>query len=913
LLLGRRDECVVLDRLLDAVRGGESRVLVVRGEPGVGKSSLLAYLYAQSSGCQVVRAASAQSEMELAFAGLHQLCGPIMDRLECLPGPQRDALRTAFGLSGGDPPDRFFVGLAVLGLLAEVARNGPLVCLVDDAQWLDRASAQALAFVARRLAAESVALVFAVRDSGMELRGLPELPVVGLRAHDAGALLGSVIRGPLDHRVRDRIVAETRGNPLALLELPRGSTSAELAGGFGLAGAPALQGRIEESFLRRLAALPSESQRLLLVAAAEPIGEPVLVWRAAERLGIAASAAAPAETAGLVEIGAHVRFRHPLVRSAVYRAASAEERQSVHCALADATDREVDPDRRAWHRAQATPLPDEAVAVELERSAGRAQARGGLAAAAAFLERAVALTPDPARRGERALAAAQAKHLAGAPDTALGLLAGAEAGPLDELQRARADLLRAQVAFASGSGSDAPTLLLEAAKRLTPLDVELARATCLEALCATVYVGPPDSGCDPLEVAEAVLAAARPGAQGATDLLLDGLAVMIKEGYASAAPALRLALRAFDSDDLSAGEGLGWGWLAAYIASTLWEHETQLALITRQVQFAREAGALALLPHTLAQLVGIHLREGELDTAAALMQEIDAGVEATGGEPSLHLALSLAAFQGREGRVRALIEAGDRDLRFRGGAMGGVVVQWASTLLYNGLGRHEEAVRAAVHAQEDLEPVGKPPWTLPELVEAAARSGAPEEAADAFRRLSDKTQVSGTDWALGLEARSRALLSEGEDAERLYREAIDRLARPGSRVDLARAHLLYGEWLRSERRRQDAREQLRTAHEMLSAMGVQGFADRAARELAAAGGTAHQRTAEASDTLTAQEAHVARLARDGLSNLEIGARLFISPRTVEYHLHKVFAKLGISSRTQLSRVLAVEPDTAQPA
>jgi DNA-binding CsgD family transcriptional regulator len=647
---------------------------------------------------------------------------------------------------------------------------------------------------------------------------------------------------------------------------------------------------------------------LLLVAAAEPVGEPVLVWDTAGRLGIGVEAADAAESEGLVEFGAQVRFRHPLVRSAVYRAASPEERRSVHRALADATDPLVDPDRRAWHRAQAAPGPDEDVAADLERSAGRAQSRGGLAAAAAFLEQAARLTPDPAERAPRSLAAAQAKHQAGAPDAALGLLAMAQSGPLDELQQARAGLLRAQIAFAVTRGSDAPSLLLKAAKRLEPLDIDLARETYLDVLFAAAYVGPLDSGCDPLEVAYAALAATRPGPPRPIDLLLDGLALRITEGYATSAPAIRRALNAFNSDDLSARQGLGWGWLASYIASTLWEHEIQYALAARHVQLARDTGALVMLPHMLAQLVGIHLREGELATAAALVQEAEAGIEATGGLPYPDLAVSLAAFQGREANARALIQARMEDVRFGTAGIGLVVVQWASALLYNGLGRYADALRFGLQAR-DPEPIGTPPWILPELIEAGARGGAPEEAADALNRLSEMTHVSGTDWALGLEARSRALLSDGEDAERLYRQAIGWLASPGSRVDLARAHLLYGEWLRREHRRTEARDPLRTAHEMFVTMGAEGFAERARRELLATGLTARQRIIETSSQLTPQEAQVARLARDGLSNAEIGARLFISPRTVQYHLRKVFTKLGVNSRTQLGRVLS-DPNLA---
>ena len=508
-LLGRRSECAALDELVASVRAGPSRALLLRGEAGVGKSALLEYLVQHASGCGIARAAGVESEMELAFAGLHQLCAPFVDRLERLPGPQREALGTAFGVRDGDAPDRFLVGLAVLSLLSDVAEERPLVCVVDDAQWLDGASAQALAFVARRLGAESVGLVLAVREPAGErhLEGLAELVVGGLDDRDARALLEAVVAGPLDERVRDRIVAETRGNPLALLELPRGLTPAELAGGFGLDGGPALAGRIEERFQERLAELPPATRLLLLVAAAEPVGDPLLVWKAAAELGIEGGAAGPATAAGLVELGAQVRFRHPLVRSAVYRAAAPDDQRRVHEALAEATDAGVDPDRRAWHRAQATAGLDEDVAAELERSAGRARARGGLAAGAAFHERAAELTPDPERRARRALAAAQGKHQAGAPDAALRLLAVAQAGPLDELEQARAQLLHAQITFAATRGRDAPPLLLDAAKRLEPLDATLARATYLEAFAAALSADRLVRGGDAREVAAAVLAA----------------------------------------------------------------------------------------------------------------------------------------------------------------------------------------------------------------------------------------------------------------------------------------------------------------------------------------------------------------------------------------------------------------------
>jgi DNA-binding CsgD family transcriptional regulator len=909
VLQDRRSERAVLDRLLEAVRGGQSGVLAVRGEPGVGKSALLEYMAEQATGCRVARAAGVQSEMELAFAGLQQLCAPMLDRLERLPTPQRDALRTAFGLIDAAPPDRFLVGLAVLGLLSEAAEVRPLVCLVDDAQWLDRASLQALEFVARRLVAESVALVVAARQTGEErpLARMPELMVEGLRDGDARALLRSVIRWPLDERVRDRIIAETRGNPLALLELPRGLTPAGLAGGFGVPRAQALTGRIEDSFQRRLAPLPANTQRLLLLAAAEPLGDTTLVWRAAERLGIMPVAADAAESAGLLEFGARVTFRHPLVRSAIYTSASASDKREVHRALAEATDRDVDPDRRAWHLAQAVAEPDENVASELERSVGCAQVRGGLAAAAAFLERAARLTPSPARRGERALAAAHAKHQAGASDAALGLLATALAGPLDELQRARAGLLRAEIAFGSNRGSDAPPLLLAAAKRLERLDVGMARETYLEALAAASFVGRLAGAGTLLEVAQAARRAPAPSQPArAADLLLDGLALLFTEGYAAGAPVVRQALSAFRSEDISPEEGLRWFWLACRAAVDVWDDDTWEVLSTRHVRLAREAGALSVLPIALISRTAVHLFAGELAAAAALTDEAEAVTDATGTHLAPYGAIGLAAWRGSEAAASELIEANIKGVMDRGEGQGLALIDWTNAVLYNGLGRHDAALAAAQRAAEHP---GELPfaWGLVELIEAATRSGKAERAEDALERLTQTTRASGSDWALGIEARSRALLSEGEAAERLYREAIDRLARTRVRVELARAHLLYGEWLRRERRRLDAREQLRTAHNLLSAMGVEAFASRAARELEATGEIAHKRAVETSGQLTAQEAQIARLARGGLSNAEIGVRLFISPRTVQYHLGKVFTKLDISSRTQLDRVLSDDP------
>jgi DNA-binding CsgD family transcriptional regulator/tetratricopeptide (TPR) repeat protein len=905
--MDRRSERDALDRLVDAVRAGESRALVVRGDPGVGKTVLVDYLAdrAWGSGCRVVRAVGVQSEMELAFAGLHQLCAPMMDHLDGIPVPQHDALRTAFGLAAGPPPDRFYVGLATLSLLSQVAGERPLICVVDDEQWLDRASAQALGFVARRLAADPVGLVFAAREPGAELAGVPELEVDGLRDDDARALLDSALPGPLDARVRDLIVAETRGNPLALLELPRGLTPAELAGGFGLPGAAPLAGRIEDSFARQLDALPDQTRRLLLVAAADPSGDRALVGRAARRLGIPVQAAGPAVEAGLVEFGASVRFRHPLARSATYRSASVSDRQQVHAALAEVTDREADPDRRAWHGAQAAAGPDEELATELERSAGRAQARGGMAAAAAFLERSVLLTADPAQYAERILAAAQVNMQAGAFGKALELLETAEAGPLDELQSARMDLLRGEIVFASGLGSDAPPLLLKAARRLEPLDAGLARETYLTAWMAALFAGRLAGAGDLPEVcraARAVPASADP--PHPADLVLAGLARTVTDGPAAAAPTLRRALTAFNDADMTTAEELRWGWFAQAAASALWDDDTWRAMLVRQVRLARDVGALDQLPIMLGALGTATAWGGDFATAASLDAEADAVCAATGSRAAPFTAMMLASLQGHQAEAALLIEGTVTEATAGGQGIAVAYAHWAAAVLANGLGRYADALEAARRASEDPSTLYISMWALPELIEAAVRTGDTGIAAGALARLAEFTRAGGTDFGLGVEARGRALLSAGEAAENLYREAIDRLSRTRLRPELARAHLLYGEWLHRDRRRTDARAQLRTAHDMFDAMGMAAFASRARRELRATGETVHKRTIMAPSTLTAQEVHIARLARDGHTNPEIGAQLFLSARTVEWHLRKIFTKLGIGSRRELRAALA---------
>ena len=922
-LAGRRDELSVLGALVDAVREGESRVLVVRGEPGVGKTTLLEHVAGQELRCQVARAAGVQSETELAFAGLHQLCAPMLGRAERLPLPQQDALKTAFGLVAGPPPDRFIVGLAALNLLSEVAGERPLICLIDDEQWLDQASAQALGFAARRLGADPVGLVFATRVPGAELAGLPELHVEGLPEEDARALLDSALAGPLDEQVRDLIVAETRGNPLALLEVPEGLSPAELAGGFGPPCAAPPAGPLGFAVDRQLAALPAHARRLVVLAAADPSGDRALVWRAAALLGIGVQAGESAAEAQLVEFGGRVRFRHPLARFAAYHSASLRERREAHAALAQVTDEVADPDRRAWHRAQATAAPDEEVALELERSAGRAQARGGLAAAAAFLERCVALTADPARQGDRALAAAQVSLQAGGFGNALDLLAAAEASPLDEFDRARVDLLRGQVAFASGHTGDASTALLNAARRLESFDLDLARETYLAAWGAAILTagGSGDGDGDGngngngdvlLEICRSARALPPPlDGPRPLDLTLEGLAVLITDGHAAAASTLQRAAKVLTS--IPVEEVLRWGWVATRTSSAVWDYEGFHAISARQVQLARDVGALAPLPLFLSQVGVARAWMGDFAGAEAVAAESASVAARTGNRFPSHVTLLLRAMQGREAEASAAIASAIEESAIAGQGAAATFAHWSAAVLHNGLAQYKEAASAARQAAANPFDPWSALWALPELVEAAARLGDDELARSALDRLAVMTQPSGNDPALGIEARCRALLSDGGDADDLYREAIDRLGLTRLRPELARAQLLYGEWLRREGRRVEAREQLRTAHDMLAAIGMGAFAERARRELIATGEKVRKRGVETRDQLTPQEEQIARLARDGRTNPEIAAQLFLSARTVEWHLGKVFGKLGVSSRRELTAALGQRGQDGQPA
>jgi DNA-binding CsgD family transcriptional regulator len=898
-LLGRQRERDVLDRVLAAARDGNGQVLAVNGEPGVGKTALLDYAVEAASDFRVTRALGVEGEMELPFAALQRFCSPSLHLIDRLPALQREALDVALGRSAGRAPNPFLVGLAVLSLLSDAAEEQPLLCVVDDAQWLDRASLRVLAFVARRLLAERIALVFAARKPIEMLAGLAELHVEPLGHRDARALLDSVLTARLDDRVLERIVVETRGNPLALLELPRGLTPAQLAGGFGLTSALPLSREIEQSFTRRLARLPLDARRLVLLAAAEPLGDPALLWRAAKQLAIPDDAADAAELEGLLTLDGAVTFRHPIARSAVYTAAEPEERRTVHRALAVATDPKIDPDRRAWHRAQAASLPDEDVAAELERSAARAQARGGFAAAAAFLERATALTPDEARRSGRALAAAQAKVQAGALDDAASLLATAESSPLSELEQAAVALLRGQISFLTTRGSDATMQLLEAAAQLRTLDPELARETYLDALTAAIFAGPLAApGTSSAEVARAAKAAPRAPTPRGLDLLLDGLVALLTETYVAAAPILRETHRTF-GDEMPQHEQLRWMWGGTVSAMHLWDDEGWERLADRHLQLVRETGALGDLPIALSHRCQMHVFAGELTAAASLLKAIQDATELTGSPLAPYHAVGAMAMRGREAEATRFMDKARAEVTERGEGAGLEFIDWAEAVLHNGLGRYEEALTSARRVLEEAElvPVN---WVMPELIEAAARTGDHELAAETQRQLTERAMASGTEWALGLAARSHALTVADEGADDLYVEAIEHLMRTRMAVDLARAHLLYGEWLRRQNRRVDAREQLRTAHNMFTDFGMEGFVERTRIELLATGEHARSRSVETLGQLTPQEEQISRLVAQGNTNREIAAQLFISPRTVEYHLHKAFRKLGVRSRTELA-------------
>ncbi|WP_033372810.1 helix-turn-helix transcriptional regulator [Glaciibacter superstes] len=904
-LLGRQRECGQLDRLLETVRSGQSSSLILWGEAGIGKSALLDYVAKQAKGIRVERAFGLESEMELAFAGVHQLCLPMIDRLDRLPAPQQVALTTAFGISRGAPPAPFLVALAVLSLLSVVAEERPVVALIDDAQWLDDVSAQVLSFVARRLQAESVAIIFAARagTGRCALEGISDLRVPGLRDADAHEVLDRALHSPVDTAVRERFVGDSRGNPLALLELPAGLTPAELAGGFGLPSSIPLVNRLEKGFMNRITPLAAETRTLILLAAVEPTGEPALLWRAADELGIGTEASDAALSTGLVEFTPRVRFQHPLARSAISRLAESRETRLVHRALAAVTDSTEYPDRRAWHLALSAAGPDESVASELERSAGRAQERGGLAAAAAFLKEAAELTVDPFRKGTRALAAAHAKHLAGANDEAMSLLKVAESLPSDERGRAAAALLRGQITLVASGSKKATPLLIEAAQLWQQIDPHTSREAYLDAITSALSLGRFSDKATLSLVAKAARGAPKASSQS-TDLLVNGFASVVTDGYAAAAPMLKEAITAFLDGPLHATEAIRWSWLAIHAAKDLWDDTKVDQIGDRHVQLARESGALSALPNALAGQAISCLHRGEFDLAATVIQEIDDVSAATGRLAPAYAAIGLAACRGETEKFIRLSVPALKVAENRGDGLGFSLVKFAGAVLHNGLGDYRKALDEAESGAAYPNDLCYSMWSLKELIEAASRCGELARAESALSQLSESTQASGTDWALGIEARSRALVSQGPVAEALYVEAIERLGRTRIAIELARAHLLYGEWLRREGRRTDARANLRTAYEMFTDFGASAFAERTRRELSITGETVRKRTAGSGNELTAQETQIATLAAEGHTNPEIGSELFISARTVEWHLGKIYPKLGIASRRELRQVLS---------
>ncbi|MGO4257377.1 helix-turn-helix transcriptional regulator [Marmoricola sp. RAF53] len=909
MLHGREFETSVLDRVLSDARAGRSGVLVLRGEPGIGKTALLDHLVGSATGCRVVSVAGVQSEMELPYAGLQQLFSQLPGRLDRLPEPQRDAIRVAFGLAAGPPPSRYLVNMATLTLFAETGAERPLVCAVDDAHWLDRASLQALAFVARRLLAEPVALVFVRRldyPGPDETAGLDELVVEGLDPEAARTVLAGVVRGRLDEDVLARLVAEAHGNPLALLELPRGASPDALAGGFGLAGALTMRGPLEHSFQQRVLDLPEESRSLMLLAAADPTGDSSLLWRAAAILGIPADALRPVEEDELMSVGPLVRFRHPLVRAAAYQVATLDARRRVHHALAEATDATQDPDRRAWHRALAAVGPDEELAEELERSAERAQARGGLFAAAAFLERTVDLTLDPVLRGRRALAAAQVKELAGGQESAIELVRIAEATPLADEERALARRLRGRVALNLERGRGASRLLLEAAGLLLPHDPEVGRGVYLEALAAAIFIADVGEGPGVREVADAARAASSADADGpVTDRMLDALSALVVEGPEAAAGPLADAVALLRGEAVPVELAVRWMWLGCRLASMSWDDEAWREIAERGSVLARAAGSFVAIPATLSSYAAYLTFAGDLDAAAAAADEAADAWSAIGIAPPAYAAGVVAAWSGDAVAGAEVLDAAEELFAERGEGMGLALVHWARAVLGNSLGRYADALANAEAAGRFPPGMQYLAWGLSEAVEAATRLGEQQRAEEAYERLRRWTSAFATDWACGVELRARALVA-AEDAEEHFRGSVAHLERTAMKAELARTRLVYGEWLRRRRRRQDARVQLSAAHDLFVAMGAAGFADRAARELAATGAPARTAAPRERDQLSTQEARIAELASSGLSNAEIGATMFISASTVDYHLRKVFRKLDITSRTQLHLVLGAD-------
>ncbi|HEX3932855.1 MAG TPA: AAA family ATPase [Nocardioides sp.] len=907
LLLGREAERRALRSLVADGPHGQTRTLVLRGEPGIGKSALIQDLADHATGWQVSHLLGVESEMELSYSGLQQLLGSLMPSMADLRSTHREALERVLGQASGEPPDRFLVALAALELIGLMSKETQLLWIVDDAQWVDRSSLQAVGFVARRLRSERVAILVGSRDYDEErdLAGLPELRLAGLRPEDAARLFPAVI-GPTDPAVRDRILAEARGNPLALLELPRTWTTAELASELTTSQHVPLEGRLEFAFTQRLRRLPADTQTLLTLAAAEPTGDPGLLWSAAQLLGLDWHAAAPAEEADLIEFGRRVYFRHPLVRAAVYRAAPLQLRLGAHGALAQVTDPVRDADNRAWHRACSTVAYDEDIAVELERSAARARSRGGLMGAAALLERAAALTPDPEARADRTLVAAKTKRDAGALDASLRLLDSIQLGRGYELRGSLVQQLRGRIAFDQGRAQEASAMLGGAARQLERFDPELARDTHLEAMAAAVWAG----GDEGLALIRGAARAARdaPRGQGperTSDLLLDALVIRATHGYVAAAPTMTRALAAVRDEEIGAEDVGSLLWLAGnrvagIMAIEAWDFSTGLVLAERQVRVARETGALLQLQFALSFLASFVALSGDLRRATELVDEEHRIAEATLVGSAGHSDVLLAAYRGDPATAVPLLGVTIDSATSNGQGRTVAFSHYLSAVLLNGLGRHQEALD---HARRvvDWEALGYQTLTVIELAAAASRLDDTAALRELSMWVSARAAATPTAWALGTASLVAALgVGDGGSAEDLYLASLEQLSLSPVLTTVARTHLLYGEWLRRRGRKGDARDHLVIAHDSFGQMGLSAFADRARRELSATTRRRVRRYADApSRRFTHQEWQIAQLTQGGLSNREIGGRLFLSPRTVEWHLRNVFAKVGITTRRQL--------------
>ena len=897
-LVDRKDDCAALDNLLAHTHAGESGVLVLCGPAGIGKTRLLDYAADRASGLQVLRVAGIKSEFELQFGGLHQLLGPVLNRVEQLPETQREALESALGRIRGDTSARFIIGLAVLTLLSDVSAKTPVLCLIDDADMLDEATAQVLGFTARRLGSESILMLFAstLPLTDTPLTGLPVLDVPGLPPEASIELLGPVIASTLADEVRERVVLELEGNPLALLELVHSLTAAQLNGSAALPALLPLTDRLRDAALRDVRLLAANVRRLLVLVAADRSGEHDVLERAAELLDLEFATFAAAAT--ILRIGPQITFRHALVRSAVYASASEAHRRESHLALAAAMDPIADWDRAVWHRAVASTSPNEGVANDLEAAASLATLNGGHAAAAAYLELAVRFTPDGSVRLGRLIDAAQELVDSGDLEGASALLGRMVPEQFDDLQRARVRRVNSELALGRGEWSSSD-LLLHTGDELEPFDLPKARKAYLRGFMTALFagrLGPPDGVVNAGRAVRAVPAIVSDEATG-TGLLLEGYGLLFSEGAAAAAaPVLRRALDAIqrrgDVDSLGA---------AYQAAFELWDDDALYALAQRRTDVARATGALVVLPAALSQLGYFELLAGRFDVAEAHFQEereIIRGTAGTGvvGRSQIGL-LILAAWRGEEARSRLLAEVcASEGVALGLGAFGGFA-RYALSVLDVGLGNYQAALNAAQDACLDILLVTR---VLPELAEAAVRCGEPAVASAAADKLAESTLASGTEWALGMLARTQALVAEDAEAEALYRAALDHLNSCRARTSLARAHLVYGEWLRRRRRRVDAREQLRTAYVMFESMGAGAFARRAEAELVATGERARQRVPETVLSLTPHEWRIATMVSEGMRNSEVAAQLYISPRTVEYHLGKVFRKLGVTSRAELA-------------